>query len=603
MALTATASPDSPIAAEPPAPINYGCIDFLSYCPKLNGWIACGWIALAWDDTEQSPSCTLDFGDLAPAADGIMCLFPREDVRRIGTGFVLFVPGHSSHARRHLNELRLRTDTQLFMLPPSHNMQRTAEADAITRTRSQLAGAPRTERRARLLALLNRPSFGGDDTLHLLAAPIFMETDAVVLCPPASLLIRGWFADPFRQVAAIRLRCGPQTEIMKPEDWVRIPRPDVYEAMSAQHAGIPERCGFMAYVPDICAPGEVCYYEIETFNGDIAFKRLPPYRSPGLTAIKETLSVFDLRYQDMVQAYDKVVGPAITAMNRFRLEAKPQLREMAFGTQPAAPRCSIIIPLYGRIDFMEYQLAFFSRALDPAIELIYVLDDPRALRAAEILATACLARFERPFRLLTLSENVGYAPANNIGLAHARAPYVCYLNSDVFPKTPDWLDRMLETAQAEPDIGAVGALLLYEDNTIQHAGCAYEELAEFGGWRFALHPGKGRLPEADESLLSVDAVTGACMVVRTELARRHGGLDEGYVIGDFEDIDLCGKLRRDGLRCVVDRRAQLYHLERQSQGAQQTAWRLNLTLFNAWRFQKTLAAEADLAPPGQGRAA
>jgi hypothetical protein len=53
----------------------------------------------------------------------------------------------------------------------------------------------------------------------------------------------------------------------------------------------------------------------------------------------------------------------------------------------------------------------------------------------------------------------------------------------------------------------------------------------------------------------------------------------------------------------VDRRAQLYHLERQSQGAQQTAWRLNLTLFNAWRFQKTLAAEADLAPPGQGRAA
>jgi GT2 family glycosyltransferase len=131
----------------------------------------------------------------------------------------------------------------------------------------------------------------------------------------------------------------------------------------------------------------------------------------------------------------------------------------------------------------------------------------------------------------------------------------------------------------------VGALLLYEDDTIQHEGCSFAPLAEFGGWTFCLHPNKGRRPGADESLLTVDAVTGACQVLRTDLARALGGFDEGYVIGDFEDADLCRQVQKAGLVCVVDRRAQLYHLERQSQGGQQMPWRLNLTLFNAWRFQ------------------
>jgi GT2 family glycosyltransferase len=234
---------------------------------------------------------------------------------------------------------------------------------------------------------------------------------------------------------------------------------------------------------------------------------------------------------------------------------------------------------------MEYQLAFFARSLANDHELIYVLDDPPQLRAAETLATSCLARFGLPFRLLAPAENVGFGPASNIGLRHARGETVCFLNSDVFPKRPDWLERMLETLEGNAHVGMVGALLLYEDDTIQHEGCSFARLAEFGNWMFCLHPNKGRLPGADESLLMAEAVTGACQVMRTDLARALGGFDEGYVIGDFEDADLCRQVQKAGLACVVDRRAQLYHLERQSQGGQQMPWRLNLTLFNAWRFQ------------------
>jgi GT2 family glycosyltransferase len=234
---------------------------------------------------------------------------------------------------------------------------------------------------------------------------------------------------------------------------------------------------------------------------------------------------------------------------------------------------------------MEYQLAIFARTLPRGTELIYVLDDPSLLRAAENLATACLSRFGLPFRLLALSANVGYAPANNIGLAHARADKICFLNSDVFPKRADWLSNMLATLASDTRIGIVGALLLYEDDTIQHEGCAFESLPEFGFWQFSLHPNKGRMPGTDERVAQVEAVTGACLMMRTDLARALGGFDEGYVIGDFEDADLCRKVQARGLTCVVDRRAQLYHLERQSQGGQKVAWRLNLTLYNAWRFQ------------------
>ena len=75
------------------------------------------------------------------------------------------------------------------------------------------------------------------------------------------------------------------------------------------------------------------------------------------------------------------------------------------------------------------------------------------------------------------------------------------------------------------------------------------------------------------------------MVLRTALARDVGGFDEGYMIGDFEDADLCETVKRRGLSCVVDQRARLFHLERQSMGDQAASWRFNLTLYNAWRFQ------------------
>ncbi len=573
------------LAAAKPLPTRPGSVDFLSPCPKLGGWLLGGWLALSWGEAADAPEATLELSDASCSGAALLGLFPREDVRAFGTGFVLFLPEGEASPGGELRALHLRAPGRAVRLTPTPQLLRLSEADAVARVRLQLGQAPRSAQRTALLALFARPVFKGEDTLAALPCPVFIETDAAILCPPGGLVVRGWFADPFRQVAAIHVRSGGRRVRLDLDQAIAIARPDARESLARAHPDIPERCGFMAFLPGLAALGEPYVYEIETLSGAVGFKRLPPVRSPGLTAIREVLSVFDLRYQEMVAGFDRVAGPAVAAMNAFRLAPPPQVRELAFGTPPAAPACSIVVPLYGRIDFMEYQLADFARTLPAEYELIYVLDDPPRLRAAEALAAACLARFGRPFRLVCPDRNMGYAPANNIGLAHATAPYVCFLNSDVFPLAPDWLDSMLATAAADAAIGIVGALLLFEDGTVQHEGCAYETLAEFGGWRFPRHPNKGRLPEGAPCVVPVQAVTGACMVMRTELARRLGGFDEGYVIGDFEDADLCCKVQEAGLSCVVDRRARLYHLERQSQGGQHAQARLNLTLYNAWRFQ------------------
>jgi GT2 family glycosyltransferase len=161
------------------------------------------------------------------------------------------------------------------------------------------------------------------------------------------------------------------------------------------------------------------------------------------------------------------------------------------------------------------------------------------------------------------------------------------------PDEPAWLEYMLQTAEGDQEIGIVGALLVFEDGTIQHDGCSYEQMPELGNWVFCVHPDKGMMPPKMLQVHEVASVTGACMVMRAELARRVGGFDEGYVIGDFEDADLCEKVKAAGFSCVVDQRARLYHVERQSMGNQAASWRFNLTLYNAWRFQNRWVRDAE----------
>jgi GT2 family glycosyltransferase len=249
---------------------------------------------------------------------------------------------------------------------------------------------------------------------------------------------------------------------------------------------------------------------------------------------------------------------------------------------------SLLVTLYGRIDFMELQLALFCERPSPTTELIYILDDPSLEEAAEQLAFSCWSRFKLPFRLLILPENAGFAAANNAGLRSAAGTFVCLLNSDVFPRPGEglrWIEPLAAHLERDATLGAVAPRLLYADGTLQHDGMHYEQRPELADWWFPVHAGKGATAGPDRSLRRVAALSGACLMLRRSQLLAYGGLDEAYAIGDFEDADLCQRLAADGKACAVDRTQALYHLERQSQGADDS-WRANATLYNAWRFNR-----------------
>ena len=244
---------------------------------------------------------------------------------------------------------------------------------------------------------------------------------------------------------------------------------------------------------------------------------------------------------------------------------------------------SIVVPIYGRSDFIEFQLAQFAN--DPAMagqELIYVIDDPSIYDAVRVAAIDLYGCYALPFTLVYGHRNAGFAVATNLGAAQAGGEYLLLLNSDVLPRTPGWLPALVAAHRAH-DAGAVAPKLLYEDGGVQHAGMRFYRLPVWGGLWVNDHPLKG-LPNAPATAtIPCDALTGACLLLRTDIFRALGGLSEDYIIGDFEDSDLCLKLLRTGRRNHLVQAVELYHLERQSQNTiGQTDWRTNLTLYNCW---------------------
>lgn len=152
----------------------------------------------------------------------------------------------------------------------------------------------------------------------------------------------------------------------------------------------------------------------------------------------------------------------------------------------------------------------------------------------------------------------------NVGAAHARGEHLLLLNDDVEVMASDWMTAMLEYSQ-QPEIGAVGAKLLYPDGRLQHIGIV---LGVGGGAGHAFHQHAGASAGYASSAVSVrnySAVTAACMMTRRDAFDRIGGFDERLAV-DFNDVDYCLRLREAGYRIVFTPFATLYHHESASFG-------------------------------------
>ncbi|MCD8122107.1 MAG: glycosyltransferase family 2 protein [Clostridiales bacterium] len=171
-------------------------------------------------------------------------------------------------------------------------------------------------------------------------------------------------------------------------------------------------------------------------------------------------------------------------------------------------------------------------------------------------------------KVVTWEREFNYSAINNFGAQFARGEYFLFLNNDTEIIAENLFEEMLGYLQ-RPDVGVVSARLLYQDNTIQHAGV----VIGFGG--IAGHTFIG-LHEAENSYFhramcaqDYSAVTAACMMTRAELFRQVGGFTEELAVA-FNDIDYCMKVRETGKLVVYNPYAVMYHYESKSRGLEDT---------------------------------
>jgi N-acetylglucosaminyl-diphospho-decaprenol L-rhamnosyltransferase len=203
--------------------------------------------------------------------------------------------------------------------------------------------------------------------------------------------------------------------------------------------------------------------------------------------------------------------------------------------------------------------------------------------------------------LIASPTNLGFAAATNLGARRGEAPYLLALNPDT-AVTPGALDRALATLESQPDVAVVGARLVREDGSLDHASkrsfpTPLSALGHFTG--LGRRPAaRGRLaayraPEVESG--PVDAVNGAFMLMRREPFERLGGFDEGYWMY-MEDLDLSYRLAQQGWRSWYEPEATVIHVKGGTVGAERSL-RLNWAFHRGmYRFyRRHYAAQRSLA--------
>lgn len=399
------------------------------------------------------------------------------------------------------------------------------------------------------------------------AGPVGAGLDIAVSDHGGGVFLCGWLRDPLGLVTAMALR-GPGIDHALPHGALhRVARPDLAERFArAPLGGAGGRPGFLAHLP-AADPARTAQWRLALYlaGGGSIEVNAPPGLMPAAAARDLVLRA---AHPSAASAtlLDDCLAPAAASLHRAALrEAAGTPEVIAFEAPVAAPRASLIVPLYRNLRFLRFQLAAFAR--DPqtrAADLIYVLDSPEQRHEVEHLLRGMAAMLGQPIRLVVMPRNGGYAMACNAGAAVARAPALLFLNSDVLPAGAGWLGAMLRRMGRDRRLAAVGPRLIFDDGSIQHAGLLFRR-GEDGVW-LNDHYCKGfpRHHADAQRARRVPAVTGAALLTRRDAFEAADGFCTDYIVGDFEDSDLCLKLRARGGEIAYEPAAELFHFERQS---------------------------------------
>ena len=229
---------------------------------------------------------------------------------------------------------------------------------------------------------------------------------------------------------------------------------------------------------------------------------------------------------------------------------------------PAGTQVSIIIASGGKLDVLRANLeSLFDKTTYRDYE-VFVIDNSRHngienyVRDLQALRTNVryLDWRNKPFN---------YSAINNAAARECKAPALLFLNDDTSVIESGWLEAMVELA-VRPEVGAVGAKLLYPDGRIQHAGVVMGIYDNCGHAFKALDGSTSHYFDFTDIIRNVSAVTGACLMTRADVFWKVGGFDETQFAVAFNDIDLCLKIGNEGYRILYTPHALLYHHEAHS---------------------------------------
>ncbi|QOW21677.1 glycosyltransferase family 2 protein [Novilysobacter avium] len=230
------------------------------------------------------------------------------------------------------------------------------------------------------------------------------------------------------------------------------------------------------------------------------------------------------------------------------------------------PKVSLIIPTRDKVELLRMCVeSIVSKTTYPDYEIV-VVDN----QSSEPGALAYLAELEGRERVMVLRYDAAfnYAAINNWAASQCAGEVIGLVNNDIEVISPEWLEELVSQAM-RPDVGAVGAMLYYPNDTIQHAGVVlgiHGVAAHIYSGLPRGYPGHGGRARVAQSL---SAVTGACLMVRREVFDQVGGLDEQLQVA-FNDIDFCLRVREAGYRNIWTPFAELYHHESASRGSEDT---------------------------------
>ena len=235
---------------------------------------------------------------------------------------------------------------------------------------------------------------------------------------------------------------------------------------------------------------------------------------------------------------------------------------------PRWPKVSVVVPTRDRLDVLKTCLDdVLGRTDYPDIELIVANNDSRE---PETLAYFESLRSDSRVRILDAPGPFNYSSLNNAAVRVSSGEVILLLNNDIEVIDGRWLKEMVKHA-IRPEVGAVGAKLLYPDNTIQHGGV----ILGLAGVAAHLHVTEPASSPGYYGWLklarNVSATTAACLALRRTVFDEVGGFDEANLKVAFNDVDLCLKITEKGYTIIWTPEATLYHWESKSRGHDTTS--------------------------------